>query len=109
MNFRVQIFNEDGKFNALFGHHGDGSGDMALPKGIAADKDGIIYVSDSLFDNLQLFDSNGSFLLTLGKRGVNLGEFWLPSGLFIDDTNTLYVCDTYNHRIQVFQLTEHHS
>lgn len=91
----------------LFGNHGDSSGDLAMPKGIAADQDGVIYVVDSLFDNVQLFDSKGSFLLTLGRRGTELGEFWLPSGAFVDQ-DLLYVCDTYNHRIQVFRITENY-
>jgi DNA-binding beta-propeller fold protein YncE len=82
-----------------------GSGDLAMPKGVAVDRDGVIYVADSLFDNVQLFDRNGVFLLTLGARGTDFGEFWLPAGLFISDQNELYVCDTYNHRVQVFKIT----
>lgn len=107
LNFRVQIFDErDGKPLARFGHHGDGSGDIAMPKGVAVDADGAIYVVDAVFDNVQLFDRDGTFLLTLGQRGVELGEFWLPSGATIGADRRLYVCDTYNHRVQVFQITE---
>jgi DNA-binding beta-propeller fold protein YncE len=81
-----------------------------MPRGVAADMDGVIYVVDSLFDNVQLFDENGEFLLTVGGRGFFHGEFWLPSGLFIDNnTNTLYVCDTYNKRVQVFQIMRNRS
>jgi DNA-binding beta-propeller fold protein YncE len=76
-----------------------------MPKGVAVDRDGVVYVADSLFDNVQLFDRNGGFLLTLGARGTDFGEFWLPAGLFISDRNELYVCDTYNHRVQVFRIT----
>ena len=80
-----------------------------MPKGIAVDKDGIVYVVDSLFDNVQLFNRQGDFLLTLGRRGVDFGEFWLPSGAFIGDNGDLYVCDTYNRRIQVFRITERYA
>jgi DNA-binding beta-propeller fold protein YncE len=104
MNFRIQIFDPSGKFISSFGHHGDGSGDFAMPKGVAVDKAGTVYVVDTLFDNVQLFTWEGSFLLTLGSRGTDAGEFWLPSGIFIDEDDTLYVCDTFNHRIQVFQI-----
>src|SRR3989304_4356712 len=92
-----------------FGHHGDGSGDLAMPKGVAVDRDGIVYVVDGLFDNVQLFNRQGDFLLTLGKRGGDFGEFWLPSGGFLSGNNRLYVCDTYNRRVQVFRITERYA
>lgn len=104
LNFRIQIFDQEGHYLGSFGHHGDGSGDLAMPKGIAVDRDGVIYVADGVFDNVQLFDRRGSFLLTLGHRGVGPGEFWLPSGAFIDRDDQLYICDTYNHRVQLFRL-----
>lgn len=109
LNFRIEIFDEQGKPLGSFGRHGDGSGDLAMPKGIAVDSDGIVYVVDGIFDNVQLFDRKGAFLLTLGKRGNDFGEFWLPSGAFISDDDQLYVCDTYNRRIQVFRITEHYA
>jgi DNA-binding beta-propeller fold protein YncE len=80
-----------------------------MPKGIAVDDDGVVYVVDSLFDNVQLFDRKGAFLLTLGRRGTGSGEFWLPSGAFIDENGELYVCDTYNRRVQVFKITERYA
>ena len=75
-----------------------------MPKGIAVDAAGVIYVVDTMFDNIQLFNITGSFLFTIGGRGTGYGEFWLPSGLFLDDQNKLYVCDTYNRRVQIFQV-----
>ena len=85
---------------------GDGSGDLAMPKGLAADRDGVLYVADGIFDNVQLFDRAGEFLLTLGRRGTGPGEFWLPSGVFVSPEGELYVADTYNRRVQVFRLQE---
>jgi DNA-binding beta-propeller fold protein YncE len=80
-----------------------------MPKGLAVDAEGVVYVADSLFDVVQLFDRRGRFLLTLGRRGSDFGEFWMPSGVFIDDDGLLYVCDTYNHRIQVFRIAERYA
>jgi DNA-binding beta-propeller fold protein YncE len=77
-----------------------------MPKGLAVDADGDVYVADAIFDNVQLFDRGGRFLMTLGRRGVDYGDFWLPSGLSINPRGELYVCDTYNRRVQVFRITE---
>lgn len=40
MNFRIQVFGLDGGFRRMFGEHGDRSGYMAHPKGVAVDGDG---------------------------------------------------------------------
>ena len=106
MNFRIEIFNARGVFLGAFGQHGDGSGDFAMPKGVAVDRDGIIYIVDNLFDTIQVFDRKGTYLLNVGKRGSDFGEFWMPTGLFIDDSGLLYICDTYNSRVQVFKINE---
>lgn len=106
LNFRVQIFDEDGRPRGMFGRHGDGSGDLAMPKGIAVDHRGVVYLADSLFDNVQLFDREGRYLLGVGARGVGLGEFWIPAGLSISERGDLYVADSYNRRVTSFHITE---
>lgn len=106
LNFRISAFDEHGAPLGVFGRHGDGSGDLAMPKGVAADRDGVVYVVDSIFDNVQLFDRQGRFLLTLGRRGTAPGEFWLPSGLLVTAGDELWVADTYNRRVQVFRIEE---
>ena len=106
LNFRISAFDERGAPQGVFGRHGDGSGDLAMPKGVAADRDGVLYLADSIFDNVQLFDRAGRFLLTLGRRGTAPGEFWLPSGVFMSTGGELYVADTYNRRVQVFRVQE---
>ena len=97
------MFNVDGSFMGLFGRHGDTSGDFAMPKGVAVDSEGHIYVVDALFDAVQIFDRRGAYLLAFGERGINPGRFWLPGGIFIDGHDRIYVADTYNQRIQVFE------
>ena len=92
------------QFISLFGHHGDGSGDFARPKGVGVDGDGNIYVVDALFDVVQIFDKNAENIsLDLAGLVRGEGEFWLPGGLFIDEENNIYVADSYNRRVQVFK------
>jgi len=103
MNFRVQVFDKEGKFVCAFGRLGNGSGDFSKPKGIAVDSDKNIYVSDAHFDNIQIFDISGKLLLAFGTTGQGPGEMVLPAGVYIDGSDKIYVADSYNKRIQIFQ------
>lgn len=103
LNFRIQIFTLDGRFESAFGRMGDGSGDFARPKGVAVDSAGHIYVVDALFDRVQIFDREGRFLLPFGESGQGWGEFWLPTGIYIDEKDRIFVADSSNRRVQVFQ------
>jgi DNA-binding beta-propeller fold protein YncE len=103
LNFRIQIFDINGKFVSSFGRLGDALGDFSKPKGVAVDSEDHIYVVDSQFDNMQIFDGEGKLLLVVGSTGRSPGKMALPSGIFIDDQNRIYVADSYNKRIQIFQ------
>lgn len=102
-NFRVQIFDLDGKFLSTFGKIGDGLGQFARPKGIGVDSEGHIYAVDSAFDNFQIFNEDGQLLLFVGSKGTAPGTFWLPAGLHVDADDRIYIADQYNHRVQIFQ------
>ena len=102
-NFRIQLFDLDGKFIKAFGQVGDRYGEFARPKGIGADSEGHIYVTDAAFDNFQIFDEQGRLLLFVGSKGTDDGYFWIPAGLHVDEKDRIYVADQYNNRIQIFQ------
>ncbi len=102
-NFRIQMFDLDGKLLKNFGQVGDRVGEFARPKGVDVDSEGHIYVTDAAFDNFQVFNEEGQLLLFVGGKGRDPGSFWLPSGLHIDEKDRIYVADQYNGRIQVFQ------
>ena len=99
----MQAITRSGESVVVFGHAGDAPGDLALPKGIAVDADGHVYVVDGRFENVQVFDAEGRLLLFFGEEGAGAGEFWLPGGVFIEPTGRIWVCDAYNRRLQVFQ------
>jgi DNA-binding beta-propeller fold protein YncE len=103
LNFRVQIFDQNGKLVSSFGKLGDALGDFSKPKGIAVDSENHIYVVDSQFDNMQIFDKAGKLLLVVGSTGRGPGKMSIPSGIFIDNIDRIYVADSYNKRIQIFQ------
>jgi len=103
MNFKVRVFDSQGRYVRSQGQIGDSPGSFARPKGIAVDSDRNLYVLDAIFGNFQIFNQKGQLLLYVGQEGVRPGEMMLPSGIFIDRDDRIYVADTFNHRIQVFQ------
>ncbi len=106
LNFRVQRLGLDGKPINMFGQKGDAAGDMALPKGVAVDANGAIWVVDAQFENIQAFTADGQLLMAFGQEGHGPGEFSLPTGICIDKQNRMWVADTYNGRVQVFNLLQ---
>ena len=83
MNFRVQVLDSSGNFLFCFGENGDGTGQMARPKGVATDSHGNIYLADALFHVVQVFDREGRYLANFGGQGRGEGEFWMPAGIYI--------------------------
>ncbi len=102
-NFRIQIFDSEGRFVRKFGSVGDAPGMFARPKGIALDSDGHIYVTDAAFNNFQIFDQEGNVLLNVGRLGPWPGYMHLPAGIAIDENDRIYIADQLNGRIEVFQ------
>ncbi len=103
MNFRVLTLMPDGFPQLIIGHKGDAAGDFALPRDVAVDSEGHLYVLDSQFENVQIFDEHGRLLMAFGEEGRGPGQFSLPSGITIDEQDRIWIADTYNRRIQVFQ------
>jgi DNA-binding beta-propeller fold protein YncE len=103
MNFRVQVFDQDGKFITKFGRIGRQPGTFSRPKGIGIDSEGHVYVVDANFGNFQIFDENGILLLFIGSPGAGRGQFFLPAGLYVDERDRIYMVDSLNRRVQVLQ------
>lgn len=86
-------------------------GRFNLPRGITADGEGNIYVSDTQNERIEKFDKSGKFLSAFGSKGSAEGQFNVmaedavgtgPSGMAVDASGNLYVADTWNHRVQKF-------
>jgi len=76
-------------------------GDFAAPTNAAVDKDGNLYVTDTLNDRVQVFDAEGAFIRTFGKNGDGPGEFTRPKGIAIDCDGHVWVADANLNRLQV--------
>jgi len=104
-NFRVQVFDADGKFQKVFGAIGRQSGQFSRPKEIAVDPQGNLYVVDTAFGNFQIFDPEGRLLLDVGIRGSRdaPATFMLPSGIAVDADARVYVVDQFFRKVEVFR------
>ena len=77
-------------------------GEFAKPTNVAVDKDGNLYVSDTLNFRVEVFDAEGHFLRTFGKAGDGPGYFARPKGIAIDGDGHVWVADGMQNRVQVF-------
>jgi sugar lactone lactonase YvrE len=103
LNYRVEVFDADGKFIRQFGKHGDGPGYFAMPKGVAVDSDGHIWVTDSMQNRVHLFTQEGDLLMWMGnKQGVLPGTFSGLQDIMIDKQNRVFTSEAYPGRVQEF-------
>jgi DNA-binding beta-propeller fold protein YncE len=104
LNWRVEVFDADGKFISQFGKHCDAIGCFKRPKGIAVDSDGHIWVVDTGMALVQAYDRDGELLGYVGGPGRNLGQFNDPMGIAIDQNNRMFVSEQYPWgRVQQFR------
>lgn len=80
---KVTQLDKDGHLLGSFGKQGDGFGDFARPKGIAADPEGRIYVVDAGHQNVQIFNETGRLLMFFGGFGTTPGSMNLPTGISV--------------------------
>jgi len=104
-NFRIQVFDQDGKFVKTFGGIGRRSGQFARPKEIAVDRDGNVYIVDTAFANVQIFNPEGQLLLDVaGRRDGDVpGGFMLPSGIAVDADGRIYLVDQFFRKMEIFR------
>lgn len=77
-------------------------GDFAKPSGLAVDKEGNLYVADTLNNRIEIFDADGQFISAFGKNGDGPGYFARPKGVAIDSDGHVWVADGVQDRVQVF-------
>ena len=105
-NSRIQVFDDNGKFQSKFG-----SSDSGIDKylGSAAgiviqESTKNILVSDIETDSISVFDSTGDFLFKFDSFDRN-DDFKNPTNMIIDNSEEiLYVTDSGNDRIIIFEL-----
>jgi hypothetical protein len=106
---KVLKFDADGRYLTFFGTvptdpdrtPGSYEGTLGYPEGVAVDREGRVYVTDS--DRVVVYAKDGSWLRSFGTSGDAAGQFNLPMGLAVDRDGRIYVSDAFNNRIQIFE------
>jgi len=104
-NFRIQVFDHEGKYLRSFGQIGKQLGNFGRPKEIASDNDGNVYVIDAAFGNFQIFNPEGELLMFIGQRDNESlpGHYLLPSGITVDEDGRVYVVDQWFKKVEIFR------
>ena len=77
-------------------------GDFSLPTNVAVDKEGNVYVTDTLNNRVEIFDADGKFVSMFGRSGDGPGHFARPKGIALDRDGHIWVVDGVQQRVQVF-------
>ena len=104
-NFRVQVFDTQGKFLREFGKLGQQFGDFSRPKEISIDPAGNVYVIDAGFQNFQIFTPDGKLLMAIGSgAGADRpAQYKLLSGVAVDEDGRVYVVDQQYKKVDIFR------
>ncbi|HEY7099234.1 MAG TPA: 6-bladed beta-propeller [Terriglobales bacterium] len=82
-------------------------GTFSKPSNVAVDKDGNVYVTDTMNNRVQVFDGDGKFISTFGKAGDGPGTFARPKGISVDSDGHIWVVDAFQNRVQIFDTEGH--
>ncbi len=93
---------EDGKYLKQIGERGKEKGNFNFPTNLTLDKNGNLYVVDTMNYRIQIFDPEFKYVDSFGSQGVGYGQFLRPKGIAIDNWGNIYVVDADFNNFQVF-------
>ncbi len=106
-NGRLVIFGRDGALMGVI-RRGPAAGDLGLPRGMALDDRGDLYVVDTADHTVKVYRPSSDpaglpeFLGVFGQGGIGDGMFRFPNAVATDTRGRVYVADWSNDRIQVW-------
>jgi DNA-binding beta-propeller fold protein YncE len=100
--FDTHSFESKGYFGGPSSKGKTEAGKFLGPTNIAVDRQGNIYVADTLNCRVQILSASGNFLRTFGVRGDSPGQFIRPKGIAVDSEGHIYVADAEFNNFQVF-------
>ena len=100
--FDTNTFKLAGRYGAPGKPGNSGNGTFASPTNVAVDRQGNIYVADTLNCRVQVLNPSGQFLRAFGAQGDRPGEFIRPKGIAVDSEGHVYIADAEFNNFQVF-------
>ncbi len=102
--YQVFVFTAEGDLVRQFGRPGLGPDGLDRPGGIAVDRDGRIYVSDSNHNRVKAYSAQGELLWVTGRPVTGLqseseNPFVLPRGLTVLRDGSILVADPLAHQL----------
>lgn len=102
-NHKIQVVDRSsGTVVRSIGEPGSREGQMFKPTNIARDREGNLYVSDTINFRIQKFSADGKFVSSIGQLGRRPGDFARPKGIALDRAGRLYVVDAGFDNVQIF-------
>ena len=102
-NAQVRVLNrQTGVQIRTIGERGGQDGQFIGPLGVAADKEGNIYVSDTIKTRVQKFSPDGKLIMAFGVTGNRMGDFVRPKQLGVGGDGQIHVVDAAFNNVQVF-------
>jgi len=99
----VEILDKNkGELLGTVGEPGAGEGQLFKPTNLTLDREGNLYVTDTLNCRIVKYDPQGDFVFSFGECGDNLGSFVRPKGLAVDENGYIYVVDAAFENVQIF-------
>jgi DNA-binding beta-propeller fold protein YncE len=103
---QIWVFSLKGELLNRFGSKGRRLAEFEYPAGLAVDRQGYLFVSDTNNNRIQIFTPRGELYAYKGKPPKSLNDtdryFGLNTGLVFDSQQRLYVVDTFHHSIRIF-------
>jgi len=99
---RVFAYTTDGRMALKFGERGTGPGQFNFPTFLAVDRDGRLYVNDTLNLHVQIFTPESKFVREFGQAGVGSGNINRPKGMALDSEAHIYIAEGLFSTIQIF-------
>lgn len=97
---RVQVYDLLGNPTGSFGSYGSAEGQFIRPKGITADVNGVLYITDSFHGVVQCFDAAGAYIGSVKADQAMLA----PQGISMGDDGRLLVAATFSANVQQFGI-----
>jgi DNA-binding beta-propeller fold protein YncE len=92
----------DGSLIGTIGKRGVEHGEFNFPTNLSVDRQGRLYVADTLNFRVQVFDRAGAFLKSIGIQGDGPGALNRAKGVGVDSEGHVYIADSSFNNFQIF-------